>query len=343
MLPDAHAPHALSGGEHGARLRGLAAPADRLERGLGRRVGLGVEAGTGARARARQWWPRRACSGGGRTADRPAAGGARHASELQRLIELAENANLAARAKDTEDGRLPAYGECDAILQWEAPLHYVTSNELGRIASGVENGWLGGSVITNVIELLIRRYAEVCPPASGQWADVVVSPRQVVVTSRQKQRVDLLHNALEGRAGGRVFTPFHVDGCHWALAVVDFGRRRIDFADSLGGRHSRPEFVDLLARMRELHGLVLGSWPPPASVSGGTRVLVAPCAAGEWTVTSWSDVAEIQGNGSDCGVFVLMHAAAALLGTGWRCASAEHVVNFRLRALLALVFNELPP
>eukprot|EP00931_Biecheleriopsis_adriatica_P120837 TRINITY_DN95938_c0_g1_i1.p1 TRINITY_DN95938_c0_g1~~TRINITY_DN95938_c0_g1_i1.p1 ORF type:complete len:336 (+),score=83.24 TRINITY_DN95938_c0_g1_i1:81-1088(+) len=126
-----------------------------------------------------------------------------------------------------------------------------------------------------------------------------------------------------------IIVPLHLDGCHWALAVVHIAERRLAYFDSLG----LPPPEALQPRLAEF-------MQGEASSNAASSL-----HAGPWKINRPKHVAQevsLQQNGSDCGVFMLAYAEC-IAAARPLCfeTSPEVIVDKRRTVALAVLTGSL--
>ncbi|CAJ1459727.1 unnamed protein product [Effrenium voratum] len=109
-----------------------------------------------------------------------------------------------------------------------------------------------------------------------------------------------------------IIVPLHLEGCHWALAVMKMSQRTIEYFDSLG--LAAPD--NLQSRLSEYASM------EASALSGCWKLKVA--------------TAQLQENTSDCGVFMLAYAECMALGTPMSVDASQVAKKRRAIALTIL-------
>ncbi len=126
----------------------------------------------------------------------------------------------------------------------------------------------------------------------------------------------------------KVLIPLHSAArAHWGLAVLDKRRRELMLYDSLPGMKAFEEFLQTLKEWAEaipgIHGVQ--DWPPSWEIQDGT---------------SYSGV---QGNGVDCGVYVMLNALHVSRGVTEPVVDASATRALRLKIVECLETGSLEP
>lgn len=132
-----------------------------------------------------------------------------------------------------------------------------------------------------------------------------------------------------------IIIPLHLDGCHWALAVVHVPEQRLAYFDSLG----LPPPEALEPRLAEFMRGEMCSKPALALRAGHKET--APFRS-VWKLKCQKNEAwqmSLQENGSDCGVFMLAYAECIAAARPLRFETSPEAIVDKRRALALAILT----